>query len=120
MKHRNEMMPQHFLQECKKINNLLIKEIDKHNHTYNSKLLLNNIFFIKATSKNSNQSISIYYLIHGNYIDKSFINNNKVTYLNMLKKKIKLKKFPFVKFIYDKTYENILNMQIKNNFIKNK
>ena len=75
-----------------------------HRYKYASKLLTKDIVITKVLPGKAIRSINVYYCIEGNDIDKNFINENKRLILIFLKQKIKMRKFPIIKFHYDNNY----------------
>ena len=85
-----------------------------HRYKYNSQLLSKDIVITKVLPGKAIRSINVYYYINGNDVDKSFISENKRTILIFLKKKIKMRKFPMIKFHYDNNYSHKIYDIIRN------
>ena len=75
-----------------------------YRYKYGSQLRTTDIVITKVLPGKAVRSINVYYYIEGNDIDKNFINENKREILMFLKHKIKMRKFPIIKFHYDNNY----------------
>ena len=92
----------------KVIHNVLINRIDifdVHNHYHATKLTYENINIVKVITRSSIRSTTVYYYIDSfNPYDKTFIIFNKHKILKDIKKSLKVKYCPHIKFKFDSNY----------------
>lgn len=87
---------------------------EMYNNKYNTKIYNYKITITKVIPVNQSKTFSIYYIINDeNKDEQKFIDRNKALIIKKLKKMIRIRKFPYIKFINDENYSKIVESTTK-------